>query len=583
MRKVKSIGNGGAFDPRGHHAGRVDRASFTPIGGIGTVFRKALITTVLAGTFVGCGVGLIGDHADDSVSPDDVDGPRPFVAAPAQLRRLTVTEYQNSLRLLFGSDIVVPTDLEGDTIINGLEAIGAGSTTLSANAVEKLEIAALDVAGQAVSSTRRARLGVCTPQNAGDAACWTSLTIKLGRKIFRRPLESDEVDRFAAIGPSATNALSGDVWQGVAFIISALLESPSFLFRVELAEPDPDRPTRGRYDSYAMATRLSYFLTHAPPDDTLSALADADELTNPATVKQQAARLIASTGRDIAIDDFFRDWLRLERLDDLTKNRDLFPSTSTELGPAMREDILRSIAAIVGNGSGDYRDLFTSDVAFASAALAPVYGVTVTGDARQIQVPAQQGRKGLLGKPGFLALYATSERSSPTLRGKYVREAILCEAVAAPPPDVETIVPEPNPNAPTMRDRLAEHRTNPTCAACHSMMDPIGLALESFDGIGSYRVSDNGASLDLSGNIEDTAFNGLAGLADVLVEDGRTTNCAARTMYRYATGHVESRNEEATILAIDAEFAAGNYTIKALMEAIASSDGFRYASLAEGQ
>ncbi len=544
---------------------------------------RSSFLAVAAVTLVGCGVGVIGDYADDAVTRESADGPRPFVAAPAQLRRLTVTEYQNSLRYLFGNDIVVPTDLEGDTIINGLEAIGAGSTTLSANAVEKLELAALDVGAQATAASRRARLGICTPQNAGDTACWTSLTTTLGRKIFRRPLSSDEVARFAAIGPSATNALASDVWQGVAFIISALLESPSFLFRVELPEADPDDPSRGRYDSYAMATRLSYFLTHAPPDEELSALADEDALTDLATVKAQAGRLLASSGRESALDDFFRDWLRLERLDDLTKNRDIFPATSAELGPAMREDILRSIAAVIGDGDGDYRDLFTSDVAFASAALGQVYGVSVTGDTRQIDVPAGQGRLGLLGKPGFLALYATSERSSPTLRGKFIREAVLCEAVAAPPPDVETVVPEPDADAPTMRDRLASHRTNATCAACHSLMDPIGLALESFDGVGAYRTTDNGATLDLSGNIEEKTFDGLASLAEVIAGDDRTTTCGARTMYRYAVGRVESRNEEATIVAIDAQFAAGNYAVKALMEAIASSDGFRYASLAEVQ
>lgn len=537
------------------------------------------LLTVLAVATTGCGMGMIGDHADGTIAPDASADVQPFKAAPAALRRLTTTEYHHTIVALFGDDITVPTDLEVDAIANGLEAIGASASTLSPKAVEKLEAAAIAVANQVIDSSRRARLDICTPDNAADAECWASLTTDLGRKIFRRPLDADEVTRFAAIGPLATAALNNDVWQGVGFIVSAMLESPSFLFRVELPEPDPENPSRGRFDSYAMATRLSYFLTHGPPDQTLSDLADGDALTDPATIAAQAARLLASPASTIAIDDFFRDWLRLENLDKMVKDSDVYPVAVEGLGAAMREDIIRTIETIVDGGRGDYRELFTSDIAFASSVLAPVYGVNVTGAAQRIQVPTQQGRKGLLGKPGFLAMFATNERSSPTLRGKFVREAILCEAVAAPPPDVVTTVPEANQNALTMRDRLIEHRTNPTCAACHSLMDPIGLVLESFDGVGTFRTTDHGVELDLSGAIEETTFNALAGLADVLVEDERVTTCASRTMYRYAVGHVESRGEEAAIRAIAKDFEAGRFTVASLMNAVVASDGFRYATM----
>jgi hypothetical protein len=196
----------------------------------------------------------------------------------------------------------------------------------------------------------------------------------------------------------------------------------------------------------------------------------------------------------------------------------------------------------------------------------------------KVELPDSAQRAGLLGKPAFLALNAHSNETSPTLRGKYIRERVLCESIGAPPPNVVPVLGEPDPNAPTMRDRLKNHAEDATCNACHSKMDPLGLALEHFDAIGRYRTDDHGHALDTAGDLDGEKFDGALELSQLLRDDPRTAACVARQLYRYATAHVETDGEAGQIDKLVAGFEASGHDFRALLTQVVQSDGFRYAA-----
>jgi hypothetical protein len=489
-----------------------------------------------------------------------------------------VAQYQNTVRDLLGDHVELTVELEQDTAINGFVEIGAARTTLSPAAVEKYESAAFELAEQALTADRRAELVGCAPTAVTDRACTRAFVTRFGRRALRRPLSDEEVTRYATLADDAATAL-GNFWEGIPFAIAGLLQAPSFLFRVELGEPDPANPARLRYDDYEMASRLSFLFWNTTPDDMLLDAAEAGELTTTDGLAAQVARLAGDQRARAALANFHLERLGLEELDHVAKDSALFPQMNAALLNAMREDILRTIEHETLDRGGDFRDLLTTRVSFVDAALAKVYGVPApaSGTARA-ELPADGVRLGVLGKAGLLALHAHVKETSPTRRGKFVRERVLCQSIPAPPPNVLTVLPEPDPNAPTMRDRLEAHRSNMACAGCHSLMDPIGLTFENFDALGMYREDDDGHELDLTGDLDGEAFDGPEQLASMLRDNARVTACMVRQLYRYATAHVEEEGEEIVIRDIAAGLPAMGHRMDALLAAIVASDGFRYAA-----
>jgi len=499
-----------------------------------------------------------------------------FVPGQAALRRLTREQYVASIHTLLGDDVAIETELEEDVAINGSVSIGTSRSTISPHATEKYETAAFELAAQAVASERRSKLIACAPAGTVDDACTEDFVRSFGRRAFRRPLTDAEITRYVALASEAATEL-GDFWAGIEFALAGFLQSPNFLFRSELGEPDPADPTRLRFTSYEMASRLSFFFWNATPDDALLDAAEAGELLTLVGVEEQATRLAADPRARGALDIFHAERLALEELDALAKDTTLFPSAGPELAHAMREDILRTIEYVTIDG--DYRDLFSTNVVFAEGALAELYGVEPSRGETPTALPAGGARVGLLGKPGLLAMNAHSRETSPTRRGKFVRERVLCQDIPAPPPNVVTTLPEPDPNAATMRDRLKLHASVPACAGCHTKTDPIGLAFEHFDALGGFRENDDGHELDVTGELDGAPFEDARELSMLVRERPEATDCVVRQMYRYANARVEKDGEEAAIDALNSAFEASGYRLTSLMTAIAMSDGFRYAGL----
>ena len=519
---------------------------------------------------------LIGCHTVEPL-PTPL-GPAPAVEAPAPtLRRLTESQYRNSVQDLLGLDLLTGR-LEPDTAIDGLLSVGASQTSLSPLGVEQYEDAALRLAEQALDGEHRDRLVPCTPAGVVDAACAGEALGAFGARAWRRPLAEEELAGLVALSGTAASVM-GDFYQGLAYGVAMVLQSPFFLYRVELGEDNPDDPGQRRYTAYELATRLSYFLWDTTPDDALLAAA-ADGSLLDGGLEVQADRLIDDLRARAGVRSLFNEMLSLYLLDTLSQDPAIFVHMGPDVGASAREETLLGIEKLVfddGDDGADFRDILTTQETFLDRKLAAIYGVQAP--AREgfglTTLPEAGGRRGLLGQVSFLAINAHPVSTSVTRRGRFVRQVLLCEPVEPPAASVNTTIPEPSADARTMRERIAVHLTDPSCAGCHEQTDPIGLGLENFDGLGSWRTTENGATIDPHGDLDGAAFDDALGLAGVLHGDARFARCLTRTVYAYAAGHGVTDGEEALLSWLEDSFVAEDHALKALLRAVALSPGFR--------
>jgi hypothetical protein len=387
------------------------------------------------------------------------------------------------------------------------------------------------------------------------------------------------VDEYAKVVDTAGDAL-GDPWVGVEYAVAAMLQSPMFLYRAELGEPDPAVPGRLRYTGYDMASRLAALLLQSIPDDALLNAAAGNGLLTADGVRAQAVRLLGGPRAREAVLRFFGEDYGLVRLDALAKDKTVFPKATATLGGAMRREIEMSIADLVFDHPGDFRDLFDRRSTFVNAELAALYGVaapTKDGSFKPLDLPAGGPRAGLFGFAGIMAMNARVTTTSPTLRGVFVREQVMCQKVPDPPPNVNTNLPDPGPAATTTRQQLEQHRADPNCAACHAFMDPIGVAMERFDGIGMYRATENGVPIDERGDIDGQPFTGPLGLAALLHARTELDSCLARQLFRFAAGHVETDGEVALLDGVARQFRDGGHDFQNLVANLVTSEAFRFA------
>jgi hypothetical protein len=527
-----------------------------------------------AGFFAGAG-GAAGNSAGFAGAGGAAGGagnvaPGDTALPSATLRRLTPVQYKNAVRELLGVELDVSA-LTTISPLSGLQAIGASTVSLAEVDLEAFERFANDAAEQAFSdNAARMRIAGC---DATQAACADGFIASFGRRAFRRPLSADERTRYGALKDQALT-MTSDAWLSLRVVTSAFLQSPAFLYREELGAPDGGN---GRLlDDYAVASRLSFFIANTPPDALLLDAAASGALATDAGLRAQADRLMRSAGASLAVDELLTDYLRLDALDSLAKLTDVYPDATPTLPSAMKEETLRTLGAQLFERGGDFRQAFTSTTTFVNEELAELYDVPAPDGSAlvEIELPGSGPRAGLLTHASFLATHAHPARTSPTKRGKFIREAILCQAIPAPPPNVDTSLPDTS-DAATLREKLTEHRENPTCAGCHTLMDPIGLALEHFDGLGAFREMENGETIDASGELDGTTFTDARGLGAALAAHPELVSCFARTLYRYARGTLETDAEEPQIEALTAAFASAGYKVPELMLHIASEPTFR--------
>jgi hypothetical protein len=538
------------------------------------------------GAGAGGGTGVVGTAGSAQPPPSTLPAPAQFKPAPAGLRRLTVAQYRNSIGDLLGPGVTVPADLEPDTSLSGFASIGASLVSLSPHLVEQLETAALNVAHQALADTApgRATLVGCTPAGVTDDACTTMFLTKLGRRAWRRPLTPDEITTYVMLA-NGIQTSSKSFYGGLEYGLAGLLESPHFLYREELGAPAAGMPGVLAFDDHELATRLSFFLWNTTPDDALLDAADARQLSQGAGFATQVARLLASPRAATGTRTFFSEYYRLADLDALPQLPSIFPQKTDTLGPAMREETLRFLADVATAANGDMRSIFDSPTTFVNAELARLYGLPAgvapagSTDFVKTTLPDAGLRVGYLGQGSFLALNAHSDVTSPTYRGKFIREMLMCQTVPPPPMNVPPLPQNVVGAAPqTMRQKLAVHRAVEPCKTCHTLMDPIGLAYENFDAIGATRTMDAGQVIDPSGDLDGMAFKNPRELATLLHGNARVMDCLARNLYRYVTGHVESTDEEAAVLQLAQGFKTGKFQYASLVSSMVNSAGFTLAA-----
>ena len=366
-----------------------------------------------------------------------------FSPEQAGLRRLTVPQYQNSLKDLFGDTTTYTTVFEEDTELSGFASIGAARVGLSPAITEQFEATSYQVAKNVLSdTTRRAALVGCSPTGAtDDIPVRPPSSTKIGRRAWRRPMTAEEVTRYVGVAKNAQTVLK-TFFGGLEYGLAGLLQSPHFLYRVELGLPDPKNANRVVFNDNELATRLSYFLWNTTPDDQLLDAAEMQQLTKGTGFATQVQRLLDSPRSVAATQEFFTEYYRLAEMDKLPADPTLFPLKTQTIGAAMREETLRFLTDIALTRKADYRDIFDSRNTFVNAELAKLYGLPAGGaNFAPVTLPDTGMRLGYLGQGSFLALNAHPNVTSPTHRGKFIMEMILCQSIP-PPPDNVPPLPE---------------------------------------------------------------------------------------------------------------------------------------------
>lgn len=495
-----------------------------------------------------------------------------------QLRRLTTEQYVATAKSLLGVDTSALPPIEHVSAAGGFSAIGASTVSVTPTGVSQFEEAARFLAHAAFVADGPGRQRVpCAPSGVQDTTCFSMFASSFGLKAFRRPLTNEETSRYAAL-TSQIASLTNDPWQGIEATVSAFLQSPYFLYLPEIGLPDPKESTRHRYDAYEMASRLAYFLTNDMPDDALFASAASGELLTPDGIANQVTRLRTSAPARASVGAFFSNLLTLGDLDALSRPKELFPKFSPTLGAAMKQETLRVIDDLVFGRDADYRTLFDQPQTFVNAELASLYGIPAPsgGEFQRVTLPASSHRAGILGHAGVLAARDHSDETSPTRRGLFVLTRLLCQDLPLMPP-ANLQIPQPPTGMITARERLAEHSTNTVCASCHSVTDPVGLSLEHFDAMGTYRENDRGMPIDDAGEIDGMPYRGAVELGAVLRNHPALAPCLIQSLYGVAVGHLPTEFDRASFTSLVQQFDDDDARVLGLLSSIAASDGFRYS------
>ncbi|MCA9691175.1 MAG: DUF1592 domain-containing protein [Myxococcales bacterium] len=525
-----------------------------------------------------------GDDTDggDTDTGSDTVGDYDFKPAPSSLRLLLARHYTNAVRDLLGDAAAAVVEPPEDSAINGFEAVAAAQLALSDAAVQAYEDSARAAAAASIANPGKLAtyLG-CTPIGPEDAACHEQFIRAFGRMAFRRPLTEEEVALYLDV--AQTTALdAGDFMVGIEYAVASFLQSPFFLYQVELGVPDKDDPTIHRLTGYELASRLSFFLLDTTPDANLLDAAEAGVLDSAEGVRNAAEFMLTRPEAQVALSNFYAELLRLRELDSLPKDPLVFAEWSPALAAAFREETVRTIEDIVWQQDGDIRDMLDTPFTFANKTLADFYGLAHPsggqfGDAfLKVPLPDAHKRGGIFGQGSFLSLFAHISSTSPTLRGKFVREVLMCEAIPAPPPGVMTNLPPLGQDTPTMRDRLELHMSDEGCAICHKLMDPIGFGLENYDGIGRFRTVENGVEINTQSEVDGVgAFDGARQLGQVLRGEPEVSMCMVRNLFRHGTGHIETKGEVGPLAEVDADFIDDGYRMQAMIIDLVASESFR--------
>lgn len=506
---------------------------------------------------------LLLDWADSTPRPDDcrqlaTDETQRFYRGYVMSRRITRYEYDNCVRDLTGLDLKLgrtfPSDGAGG---EGFDTVGDALFSSPIllerylEAADKIIETALPDNTEGLSTevaAARARLLIAEPSDQlapRDAA--RQVVKALTDRAYRRPVEEEEIERLLSLFDAKQE--QGDSYlASLRYMLKAVLISPQFLF---LAEPEPEEEGVFRLGPYELATRISFFLWSSLPDDELRSLAASGEIYEPEVLKAQVRRMLKDPRSRALGENFTIQWLNLTELGTGRRpDSDIFPEFDEELAAAMREELV-TFAHTIFRDDRPLREFLHADYTFLNERLAKLYGIEgVTGEEFQ-RVSLTDGRRGgVLTMASVLTTTSYPNRTSIVLRGRWVLEDVLGSRVPPPPPGVPALPEEHDASEKlTFRERFERHRSDPTCAACHARMDPLGFGLENFDAIGRWRDQDAGLAIDASGKLPSgETFAGPEEMKQVLLKrKGELLRNLTRKMLGYALGRGLNRFDDCVI------------------------------------
>ena len=501
-------------------------------------------------------------------------------AAPkVALRRLTHSQYNNTVRDLLGDQTSPANQFPPEDFVNGFKN-QYQAQNLSPLLLESYGAAAEKLARNAFRGGDTRGLIPCKP----SMACRAQFVREFGLKAFRRPFEREEQQRYEAL-----MSKGADFYKGAQLAVEAMLQSPHFLFRLEeTANP--------RWKSYSTAARLSYTLWDTMPDSALLDAAAKNQLSTPEAVERATRRMLDHTKARDAFEEFVSQWMRFDRILTASKDRRRYPQFTRETAVAMTEEARVFLGDLVWNDR-NFMDFVRADYGFINSDLATIYSLPAPArEFSRVQFPPASERSGLLGQALFLALTAKPDETAPTARGLFVREQFLCQHVAEPPPGINTNLPDVTEAKPqTNRERLGGHVTNPSCFTCHNLIDPIGFGFEKFDAIGarretfklSFSPAGRGSrrtppktvelAIDTKGHVAGVAnsnFSSPTELGKVLFESAQCQECVVKQYFRYATGRMETSGDRPLIRKVLSDFRASQFRFKELMVSFIKSKEF---------
>ncbi|MEM6989369.1 MAG: DUF1592 domain-containing protein [Myxococcota bacterium] len=540
--------------------------------------------------------GTDGDGGSADDDGDDDGGSASCAPAASPLRRLTNSQYINTLEALFPGHELDELDavLPADAALHGFKT--AAETQMPSPALiegyQRGALAVTELVFADVAATE-ATLATSIPSDR-DAARQLGLdTIdEFGPRVFRRPLDDADRARYVALFDAAfepESTVEDDFIVALSVTVEAMLQSPQFVYIFGLAEATDDGSGVAPLSDYELASRLSYLLWDTMPDETLLAAAAAGELSELDQLEAQARRMLDEAPAREALATFHRQWLHFDDLLGEMKDPATFPDWNDDVQASLHAQMSRFVEQVMFEGDATIGSLLTGAEAPLDATIAEFMGIPAPAkDWDSVALPGE-GRRGVLTLPGFLAAQAHPVNPSPVLRGVFIRERLLCQPLPEPPDDIDPIPDTSGGGEPlTNRDRYEQHVLDPMCAGCHSSIDGLGFPFETFDAVGLARTLDAGQPIDASGEIVGTSdadgpVADVTEMIDRLSTSADVQRCVARQWFRYGFAREVTTDEgdSCALDILDNALVESGGDVREMLAAFVRTQAFTHRRLSE--